>query len=93
MLDDPDPSDQSTGPGPFHPSYLPSGTQGPPPASQHVADPRQQQQPPSGQKPVSSGANQLFDPFDPALDADPFGLTASMTFPTPFTFETSSTRQ
>ena len=25
-----------------------------------------------------------FDPFDPMLDADPFGLTASMHFPTPY---------
>jgi hypothetical protein len=27
-----------------------------------------------------------FDPFDPMLDADPFGLTASMHFPTPFNY-------
>jgi hypothetical protein len=26
--------------------------------------------------------NQLFDPYDPMLDADPFGLSASMHFPT-----------
>ena len=27
-----------------------------------------------------------FDPYDPSLDADPFGLTASMHFPTQFTY-------
>ena len=29
----------------------------------------------------------LFDPFDPMLDADPFGLSASMQFSTPFTYD------
>ena len=28
--------------------------------------------------------HQPFDPFDPMLDADPFGLTASMHYPTQF---------
>jgi hypothetical protein len=27
-------------------------------------------------------SNHLFDPYDPMLDADPFGLSASMHFPT-----------
>jgi hypothetical protein len=27
------------------------------------------------------------DPYDPMLDADPFGLTASMHFPNPFNFQ------
>lgn len=32
---------------------------------------------------VFNGLNtQLFDPYDPMLDADPFGLSASMHFPT-----------
>lgn len=34
-----------------------------------------------------------FDPYDPSLDADPFGLTASMHFPTQFTFQESSMRR
>lgn len=29
-----------------------------------------------------NGLNNLFDPYDPMLDADPFGLSASMHFPT-----------
>jgi len=36
--------------------------------------------------------NQMFDPFDPMLDADPFGLSASMHFPTQFSFQESSMR-
>ena len=36
---------------------------------------------------------QMFDPSDPSLDADPFGLTASMHFPTPFSFQESSMRK
>ena len=32
--------------------------------------------------------NHLFDPYDPMLDADPFGLSASMHFPTQFSYET-----
>jgi hypothetical protein len=36
---------------------------------------QQQQQQPNGN---------VFDPYDPMLDADPFGLSASMHFPTPY---------
>ena len=36
---------------------------------------------------------QMFDAFDPMLDADPFGLTASMHFPTQFTFQESAMRK
>lgn len=46
---------------------------------------------PSG--PVFGAANQLYDAYDPMLDADPFGLTASMHFPTPFNYEQSQQRQ
>jgi hypothetical protein len=31
--------------------------------------------------------NQMFDPYDPMLDADPFGLSASMHFPTNYAFD------
>ena len=38
-----------------------------------------------GTGPVFGGAvNQLYDQYDPMLDADPFGLSASMHFPTQF---------
>ena len=39
------------------------------------------------------GQGQAFDPYDPMLDADPFGLTASMHFPTPFSFQESAMRR
>ncbi|GAB7353074.1 hypothetical protein MBLNU459_g3622t1 [Dothideomycetes sp. NU459] len=45
---------------------------------------REQQVDAAGQIP---GMNQLFDPYDPMLDADPFGLSASMHFPTNYSFE------
>lgn len=31
--------------------------------------------------------NQLLGQYEPMLDADPFGLSASMHFPTPFNYE------
>lgn len=31
--------------------------------------------------------NQMFDAYDPMLDADPFGLSASMHFPTNYSFD------
>jgi hypothetical protein len=39
-----------------------------------------------------SSMTQLLDPYDPMLDMDPFGLSASMQFPTQFSFDTSSMR-
>jgi hypothetical protein len=36
--------------------------------------------------------NPFLDHFDPMLDADPFGLTASMHFPTPFSYTQNQTR-
>ncbi|CAK7215581.1 hypothetical protein SBRCBS47491_002529 [Sporothrix bragantina] len=44
---------------------------------------------------VSGGANgypSMTQLLDPALDWDPFGLSASMQFPTQFSFDTSNTR-
>ena len=46
-----------------------------------------------GHSPALAEMNQPFDPFDPMLDADPFGLSASMHFPTQFSFQESSMRQ
>lgn len=33
------------------------------------------------------GMNHLFNQYDPMLDADPFGLSASMHFPTNYSFD------
>lgn len=38
-------------------------------------------------------ANQAFDSYDPMLDADPFGLSASMHFPTPYTYDSHQNRR
>ncbi|KAL2350977.1 bZIP transcription factor [Cryomyces antarcticus] len=102
MLDDQDPSDHSAGPGavPF-PPHPPYRRQQPPPhgpqrMQQHSArhaGPRQAVpqhsagQAADGSGPVFSAMNQLFDPYDPMLDADPFGLSASMHFPTQFSYD------
>jgi hypothetical protein len=39
------------------------------------------------------GDNNLFSPFEPMLDTDAFGLSASMHFQTPFSYEQSNLRQ
>lgn len=36
--------------------------------------------------------NQAFDSYDPMLDADPFGLSASMHFPTSYSFDQAPQR-
>jgi hypothetical protein len=41
----------------------------------------------------AGGGTHAFDTFDPMLDADPFGLTASMHFPTPFGFDQAQGRR
>jgi len=95
MVDDQDPS-ESSGPGPY-PEPLPAGPQQ---LSQQQSLNQQQlgqqgqaqglQTGDSGQG--YSSMTQLLDPYDPMLDMDPFGLSASMHFPTQFTFDTSSMR-
>jgi hypothetical protein len=47
-------------------------------------------QPQSAAEPNGASFNEMnhvFNAYDPMLDADPFGLSASMHFPTQFTFE------
>lgn len=91
MLDE-DPSDHSAGPGPYPDSFYQHSV----PTSQKLATGMQTQSPLSMQPPLSNqvmdgngimyGAiGQPLDPFNPMLDADPFGLDRSMHFPTQFT--------
>ena len=97
MLDE-DPSDHSAGPGPYPDNFF----QTPAPMSQPMQIGMQSQQSMSMAPPSSHGLDfsglsyggmaQTFDPADPMLDADPFGLTASMHFPTQFTFQENSMR-
>jgi hypothetical protein len=41
----------------------------------------------------TGGTNSLFAHFEPMLDPDPFGLSASMHFRTPFSYEQNHIRQ
>ncbi|KAF1971276.1 hypothetical protein BU23DRAFT_646864 [Bimuria novae-zelandiae CBS 107.79] len=88
MLDQEDPSDHSTGPGPYpHPFSSNSmqsqqSMQPPMPPAQTPQFPNSAAMPTNDGNHAFNGMNQLFDPYDPMLDADPFGLSASMHFPT-----------
>ncbi|RDW71348.1 putative meab protein [Coleophoma cylindrospora] len=79
----------SAGPGPYPQSF----------GQQPIQHQPQQQNPMSQPAPMgettqgyNSMTQQLMDPYDPMLDMDPFGLSASMQFPTAFSFDTSSMR-
>ncbi|CAF9940932.1 MAG: hypothetical protein HETSPECPRED_002684 [Heterodermia speciosa] len=109
MLDETDPSEHSAdqGPAPYPPIYQQAanhghsmGMQGQPPMQpMQPLPPLQPMHPPAVTQigepnhAAMGEITQPFDPFDPMLDADPFGLTASMHFPTQFTFQESSMRQ
>jgi hypothetical protein len=96
MVDDQDTTE--SGPGPY-PEPLP-----PPPQhqlnQQQLANSQQllgRQGPNQGGQIGENGQGynsmaQLLDPYDPVLDMDPFGLSASMQFPSSFSFDTSSMR-
>lgn len=80
-----DPSDQSAGPGPFPQQNFPPANSMPPPMAPtqnaHFTSPTALA-PNDGGNVFNNMNNHLFDPYDPMLDADPFGLSASMHFPT-----------
>jgi hypothetical protein len=96
MIDDQDPNDIA-GPGPYPQNF--ASQQVPTNQAQHHVH---QQQPMGGHQqqlaqvgdngPGFASMTQLLDPYDPMLDMDPFGLSASMHFPTQFSFDTSSMR-
>ncbi|KAI9050058.1 hypothetical protein LZ554_006203 [Drepanopeziza brunnea f. sp. 'monogermtubi'] len=87
MVDDQDPAD--SGPGPY-PESNPATTQ----QYQQVGNPGQGQGMEQGENPQGYApmTQQPMEPYDPMLDMDPFGLSASMQFPTSFSFDTSSMR-
>jgi hypothetical protein len=88
MVDDQDQNDSAD-----HTSFIPDFNQ--PPIPNQIDFHGQQSMPAhtgDGGGSVFGAANQLFDPFDPMLDADPFGLSASMHFPTPFNYEQGQQR-
>jgi hypothetical protein len=94
MVDDQDPAE--SGPGPY-PEPLP-------PTQHHINQQALNQNQQLGQQGQAQGMQmgdnaqgfgsmtQLLDPYDPMLDMDPFGLSASMQFPSSFSFDTSSMR-
>lgn len=92
MVDDQDPSESSGGPGPY-PAQIPQGQQ-----QQQMLNQQQQHlntqamQLTDNTQAYGTMTQQLMDPYDPMLDMDPFGLSASMQFPTQFSFDTSSMR-
>ncbi|KAH6633656.1 hypothetical protein C7974DRAFT_453083 [Boeremia exigua] len=79
-----EPSDQSAGPGPFpHHNFPPANSMPPPmPPAQNPPFPSPASLAPNDGNQSFNNMNHLFDPYDPMLDADPFGLSASMHFPT-----------
>jgi hypothetical protein len=88
MVDDQDQNDSTD-----QNSFIPDFNQ--PPIPNQISFQGQQPMPTNagnGNSGVFSAANQLFDPFDPMLDTDPFGLSASMHFPTPFNYDPESQR-
>jgi hypothetical protein len=92
MVEDQEPAD--SGPGPYPETFSNVAQQTSPQAlnpPQHLDG----QQNPLQMGSAGQGFNsmtQLLDPYDPMLDLDPFGLSASMQFPTQFSFDTSSMR-
>jgi hypothetical protein len=75
MLDDPENHDDGMEAG----SFLPDFSQALVPTSQSVIDEMNHG--------VYGGPDPLFGHFEPMLDTDPFGLSASMHFRTPFGYE------
>jgi hypothetical protein len=99
MMEDPgDTPDTPSGPGPYPgssyageplPMSLSSPVSSGPPTGHTIA----------GQSPIDHGANSqqptypsMTQLLDPSYDFDPFGLSASMAFPTQFSFDTSNMR-
>jgi hypothetical protein len=60
-----------------------------PPGNQQIAGQSPIDNTPHSQHPPYPSMTQL---IDPGYDFDPFGLSASMAFPTQFTFDTSNMR-
>jgi hypothetical protein len=90
MVDDQETAE--SGPGPY-PEPIPPHQQHQMNQQQNAAQQQQQHGHQIGDNPQGyASMTQLLDPYDPMLDMDPFGLSASMQFPTSFSFDTSSMR-
>ncbi|KAL8863682.1 MAG: hypothetical protein Q9178_000365 [Gyalolechia marmorata] len=87
MLDE-DPSDQSTGPGPYPESFYPQSMsmQGQSPMqAMHGMQAPGTSQVVDAHGMIIENIGRHLDPYNPMLDADPFGLDSTMHFPTQFT--------
>ena len=89
MVDDQDPAE--SGPGPYPAPIAPHQHHQMNQQSNVGQQQQQQQQQQLGQQHMANSSSQeypsmtqLLDPYDPMLDMDPFGLSASMQFPTSF---------
>jgi hypothetical protein len=86
MLDDHETDNTAFTTATFQTPALPQQMQhGMPPPS--PANPNVSQSIPQHSGSHMTGLPNTFDPSDPILDADPFGLSASMYFPTPYSFD------
>jgi hypothetical protein len=103
MLDQPDPDDNSDpSPDQLHGTYPPQFEQmnQPPPTTNNFFQPGMTAPPqiPQGMSGQMNGpgggqfGDEMIDPGDPMLDADPFGLTASMHYPTSYSFDQGGQR-
>ncbi|KAK2737733.1 hypothetical protein FQN55_000948 [Onygenales sp. PD_40] len=89
MVDEPDADESAEGTsytGEYH--HAPSA-----PRRTQPNDPPPIHPPHDGEADGFGHTNSFFDHFDPMLDADPFGLTASMHFQTPFSYTQNHARQ
>ncbi|KAI1769011.1 hypothetical protein GGR53DRAFT_517463 [Hypoxylon sp. FL1150] len=96
MMDEPE--TDTPGPGPYPSNFQVPQQHGVPvqpattgPHGQQSMAPGGQGNPPQGQT-QGQGYPSMTQLLDPALDWDPFGLSASMAFPTQFSFDTSNMR-
>lgn len=93
MLDEPE-NDNSVDPGSYVPDFsqppVPTGSQRMGLHGQNTFNTTHAGDVDNG---VYGGANSLFGHFEPMLDTDPFGLSASMHFQTPYSYEQNHLRQ
>jgi len=92
MMDDADPADTPSGPSPYPGApYGSSGHQQPMGMSSPATTGHMDGSVSGGQS-QHGGYPSMTQLLDPQLDWDPFGLSASMAFPTQFSFDTSNMR-
>ncbi|KAB5516917.1 hypothetical protein GE09DRAFT_1045558 [Coniochaeta sp. 2T2.1] len=99
LIDDSNEPDTPSGPGPYpgaqyggepQPMSLPSPVTTMPPTNQQI--PGHSPMDGQGQQQQGGGYPSMTQLLDPGLDWDPFGLSASMAFPSQFSFDTSNMR-